>query len=550
MNILSRSFLLLLVISAIALNATCLLNEIMEPDGALYASISKHMVLTGDWMNLYGNGGDWLDKPHMPFWLAAVSMKLLGITAFAYKLPAFICFVIGSWYVYKLAQALYNNTTALLAVVIYSTSLHVLLSNYDVRAEAYLTAFVIAAIYYLYKAAEANSWLKYILAAAVCSAMAVMTKGIFVLVTIAGGFVCWWLMTKQWKQFIAIKWWLFLVLTLLFLFPELYSLYVQFDMHPEKVVFGHTGVSGIRFFFWDSQFGRFFNNGPIRGKGDPSFFLHTTLWTFLPWSVYLYIAVVQIVRKKNKTVLQRWIISGSALLSFLMFSLSRFQLPHYIVILFPHFAIITADYLCSVTSAKAWKGISIVQFVLLGALVLLIGLLQIVSGLVHVWGWVLIVIALVVVLVWYKQATLKAITGRNFVFAALLFLFLNLFFYPALMHYQGGMEAGQWLQQDKQAYNKAVLYKCYVYSFEFYAPGLVQTALTEDELVSISRKHGYAWVYLIEDNVKELQQRHFKIEVLKRVNDFHISQLTGEFINARKREQVLGHFVLARVAEK
>ena len=37
-------------------------------------------------------------------------------------------------------------------------------------------------------------------------------------------------------------------LTGIFILPELYCLYAQFDAHPEKMVFGQTGVSGLNFF--------------------------------------------------------------------------------------------------------------------------------------------------------------------------------------------------------------------------------------------------------------------------------------------------------------
>ena len=76
--------------AGILLNINGLLLDILEPDGALYSSIAKHIALSGDWMNLWGDGHEWLDKPHFPFWIAAFSMKIFGITAFAYKLPAFI----------------------------------------------------------------------------------------------------------------------------------------------------------------------------------------------------------------------------------------------------------------------------------------------------------------------------------------------------------------------------------------------------------------------------------------------------------------------------
>ena len=271
----NKYFPLLLIIS-LAANATGLFNDILEPDGALYANIAKTIVQKNDWINLYAFGTDWLDKPHLPFWLAAVSYKVFGITAFAYKLPSFLCFLLGTFYAYKFSSKLFSTPLAQLSTIIYTTSLHVVLSNFDVRAEGYLTCFVIASCYHFFCAMQ-NKWLKHVVVAALYAAFAIMTKGVFVLITIASGFVVYWIITKQWKQFLQPKWYLLLALSFVFIAPELYCLYQQFDLHPEKLVFEKHNVSGIKFFFWDSQFGRFFNTGPIQGSGDIFFFVHSLL---------------------------------------------------------------------------------------------------------------------------------------------------------------------------------------------------------------------------------------------------------------------------------
>src|SRR5215831_19145942 len=260
----SKKIFLLFVIVGIIINATGLFNEILEPDAALYACIAKKMALNNDWVNLYAHGADWLDKPHFPFWIAALSFKFFGVTAFAYKLPSFILWLIGLRFIFLLAQEIFSANVARLAVIVYITSFHVILANFDVRAETYLTTLTIASLYYLLKA-QNSSKLIYPLAASVFGACAIMTKGVFILATILSGFVIYWILNKQWKEFFRFKWWLFGIGTLIFILPELYCLYVQFDLHPEKIVFGKTNVSGINFFFWDSQFGRFFNTGPIKG---------------------------------------------------------------------------------------------------------------------------------------------------------------------------------------------------------------------------------------------------------------------------------------------
>ena len=170
-----------LLLIGILLNATGLLNQIMEPDAALYASISKQIAYSGDWVNLMAGGKDWLDKPHLPFWLAAASFKLFGISAFAYKLPAFICWLIGVWYTYRLAEKIYSQRVAWLSCIIYVSSMHTILANADVRAEAYLTAFIIAAVFHLYELME-EKWGWHIVSAAFFCAMAMMTKGVLSLI--------------------------------------------------------------------------------------------------------------------------------------------------------------------------------------------------------------------------------------------------------------------------------------------------------------------------------------------------------------------------------
>jgi 4-amino-4-deoxy-L-arabinose transferase-like glycosyltransferase len=179
--------------------------------------------------------------------------------------------------------------------------------------------------------------------------MATMTKGIFIPAIVISGFIIEWVIKKKWAEFRNLRWWLAILLVIVFIIPELYCLYIQFDLHPEKIIFGKTHVSGIRFFFWDSQFGRFFNTGPIKGKGDLFFYVHTILWAFLPWSVFALLLVFSKFKKIKQSfqTSKDYICSGIFVTGFIVFSLSRFQLPHYINILYPFLSIIVAKYIIS-----------------------------------------------------------------------------------------------------------------------------------------------------------------------------------------------------------
>lgn len=334
----------LLCIAGIAVNGIGLFTGVMMIDGGLYALIAKNMVWNANYEFLTLHGFDWLDKPHFPFWCMALCYRIFGITDFAYKLPAFIFWLVGALYTFLLARSLHGQHVARIAVLIYFSALHLLLCNSAVNAEPYLTGMIVAAIYHLYRTYRGDTF-DQLLLGALWAAMAVMTKGIFVLIVMGSGFIVLWLIRREWWQFLNYRWYLAMALILVFILPELYCLYKQFDARPTAEVFGRTNVSGIRFFFWDSQFGRFFNSGPIRGHGDPFFYLHTMLWAFLPWSLLLPFAVYFSFGKKRKPAIGHPLLWGSTLITLLLFSASQFQLPHYLNALFPLMSIWVAQLL-------------------------------------------------------------------------------------------------------------------------------------------------------------------------------------------------------------
>lgn len=545
-----NSFLFLLGL-VVFLNLTGLFNEIMEPDGALYASIAKQIAKSGDWLNLYVHGADWLDKPHLPFWLAALSFKLLGISAFAYKLPSFIFFIVSIYYCYKLAAAIYSKLIAQYAVLIYATALHIIISNFDAKVETYLTAFITGAIYYMFRALG-DKWFRYIVAAAIFCACAIMTKGIYSMITIGAGFIIYWVRTKQWKEFAKPKWYLLLLMTFVFILPELYALYTQFDLHPEKIVFGKTGVSGIRFFFWDSQFGRFMNTGPITGNGEPSFFLHTTLWAFMPWSIILILPIINLFSRKKTSVTNnyRWIIGGSAIVSFILISLSRFQLPHYVVMLFPHFAMITAAYLFEKASDKVLKRINILQTVLFVILIAMITAIIIVYSFSNATWFLALLPVIAVATFFYRSSSQLSVFKKNTGFALLLAVFLNYLFYPSLLKYQAGMMAGKWLN-DKQVSQKVTLYKCDHYSFDFYYNGTRDNSYGEPgELVNKILPGDSLLFFSSVKNLSSFENDTVSLSVLKTFPYFHVSQVNGQFINHKTRGEVLDTLAIALLKRK
>jgi 4-amino-4-deoxy-L-arabinose transferase-like glycosyltransferase len=548
-----------LLIPAILINAGGLLVGILEPDGALYATLAKTMVRTGDFINLRLGGKDWLDKPHFPFWMAALSFRVFGFTGFAYKFPAYLFWAAGGWYTYRLSLSLYGKPVAQLATLIYVSAAHLVISNNDVRAEPYLTGLVVGSVFHFYKASRVRPGL-HLIAGSLLAACAVMTKGPFVLITLSAGFFLDWILGGEWEQFRNIRWWIALLLVAIFITPELFCLYTQFDLHPEKEIFGHTGVSGLHFFFWDSQFGRFFNTGPIKGSGDPLFYFHTLLWAFLPWSLLLYAAIVQKCRRKTRqSVPGNWISLGAALVSFLLFSLSRFQLPHYLNILFPFFSILTAGYLYGVRRKKTQKIIALAQGIVYWALP---ALLLFLCWLLHFRHWPIVMAALLAgslpPFILFRGTGLPVSLARSFWMALLAYAFVNFYLYPGILCYQAGTEAGHYIDRPQQAgalasstrsTNQTTVYMLQEapanFSFEFYCP-LPVRRISIDSLSS-AWAAGPILLFTPSSFAGPFKEKGVLVDSMQRFPNFHISQLTGAFLNYRTRKTTLEWYSLLQV---
>lgn len=548
-----RPWLYLLLFLAVAVNFSGLFVTLLGADGPLYASISRTMVEKGNYIELFSHGTDWLDKPHFPFWITAISFEAFGFTTWAYKLPAILFLLLGVVYTYLLAKKLYDEKTAYWAAIILLTAQHIIISNTDVRAEPYLTGLITGSIYHFYRAYSEKKNLQLILGSFLAGC-AIMTKGPFAVIPIAGAIAGELILKKNWKQLFHLRWLVAATLVLLFITPELYCLWYQFDRHPEKVVFGRTGVSGLQFFFWDSQFGRFFNTGPIRGKGDPSFFLHTLLWAFLPWSLVLYIAIIRVWRKnwKRPSRYTEWITFSGAFLTLLVFSLSKFQLPHYSNIIFPLLAIFLSGYLQQLRMPGEWMTVRITQTAVIVICIIAPLLLHYFfrPGSLSWPAWIVLFLLFCLLLflpLIGPFAGKTALLYRTALAAAMVNIYLNSVAYPSIMHYQAGSEAAFYSNVHFPKMPVVQLRKDYSYALTFY---LHSPVLTIDGLEQLSGVPYSSYLVYAPDSETEKIREVKSIQAKKEFDYFPISKLNGKFINHKTRERQLGQFSLVLVVDQ
>ena len=519
---------------------------LMDNDSAHHANIALHMHLTGDYVNLVDRGGDYLDKPHLLFWLAAFDYKIFGVTSFAYKFPSFLFTILGVYAVYRLGKILYNNEVGKLAALILASAFAFMLANNDVRMEAILTACIAFSTWQLMELIQTKKLLN-VAGAALGLALGFSTKGMIAAFVPAVGAFFYILYGKDYKCFLNWKWLLLVVLFAVFISPVLYCYYLQFNLHPEKIVRGRDHINGIKFILFNQGVERFGGQVGDVAKQDHFFFLHSFLWAFAPWSILAYISIA----KRIKTFLRRemeWLTTGTFIIVLLVVSFSGFKLPHYLNIIFPVTAVLAAVFIISLRSSGKWvRGILVIQMIVVALILLVIAVI-------NAWafpaknGWVIagVVLLLAVVFYFIKSKTYgrlqKAVLVPVATMIIALFL-LNSNFYPQLLKYQGGNVLAFKAAGKVDPASVYFWKETHSSSFNFYTKTLRRQFA--DSVLQTNKK-----VWLLYDIRSEagIKQAGYYLGERFETPDYEITRLDIKFVNPEKREGQCTKMVLAEVS--
>jgi 4-amino-4-deoxy-L-arabinose transferase-like glycosyltransferase len=542
MQLPKKVFLFLLLLE-VFVNFSGIAVPFFSNDPALYASISKAMVQKNDFINLYVYGVDWLDKPHFPFWMAAFSFKIFGVSEWSYRLPALLFILLGAFYTYQLAKKIYNVETAQVSVLVLLAAQHLLMSNTDVRAEPYLLALIVGAVYHFYNLFERfNIW--HLLLGSLMAGCAVMTKGIFALVPIGTAIVGHAVFTNQFQHLFRWKWLLAAMLTVIFVLPEVYTVYMQFDRHPEKIVFNRTGVSGVKWFLWDSQFSRFVMQGPIvRSKGDVFYYVHTLLWAFAPWCLlFYYVFAKRVIAILKKRKIEEYVTVCTIIPMLLFFSLSKFQLNFYTNILFPFFSILTASFITGLFSKRQKIFYSITQTIYSG--VFIIGTFIVIFLLKPEHEWLFLTGAFILVasvlLIFLKTSSINI---RWLIISSLSVLYinfcLNFSLYPKMSSLKGENQAAV-LVNEFYPNQKLGVFENRRSGFEFYSNQPAQQIDIEQWVKGKERDRIF---YVDEVVYPELVSKNLRFNILKEFDD-HTSENVIKFIKSTQSDKPVHHSYL------
>ena len=537
-----------LLFSLLGLVYLCgLFVPLMDNDSAHHANIALRMHLTGDYVNLVDYGRDYLDKPHLHFWLAALSYKLFGVTTIAYKLPSLLFTIFGTWSVYQLGRALYDRETGRLAALIIASAFAYILANNDVRMEAILTASIAFASWQLVEFIQGKKLL-HAAGAALGLAIGFCTKGHIAVFVPAVGALFYILYLKDWKLFLNWKW-----LVLLFLFgvlisPVVYCYYLQYNLHPEKIIRGKTNIDGIKFILLNQSIERFGGEMGTDARNDYLFFIHSFLWAFAPWSILAYLAIAG--RLKNfLNRKEEWFTTGIFIIILLVVSFSGFKLPHYLNIVFPSTAVMVAFFLFTKKGSEVWEPwIYWIQFVSSILILVLVGGLTFWSFPIHrLW---IIIVAILLLAVFFHFVKTDFLTRMQKAVAIpvaamiLAFFLLNSNFYPQLLHYQGGNELAFAIKGKVDPSDVYFWKENYSSSFNFYTKS-IRKEFADSVLVPGKK----VWLLFDVRDEEEIKQAGYNFGLRYSSADYEITKLDIKFINPKRREAECTELVLAELVK-
>ena len=122
--------------------------DLWNPDEPRYAQVAQEMVARGDWILMHVNGGTYVDKPPLFFWLIALSSYLWqGFTSFSARFPSAFLSTLTVLLTFFLGKKLYGSRTGFLSALILATSFEFAYLSTRANIDATLTFFTTASIF-------------------------------------------------------------------------------------------------------------------------------------------------------------------------------------------------------------------------------------------------------------------------------------------------------------------------------------------------------------------------------------------------------------------
>jgi 4-amino-4-deoxy-L-arabinose transferase-like glycosyltransferase len=176
---------------------------LLDDADATHAQAAQAMLRTGDWVTLHVDGIRYLEKAPLPYWIAAVSLRVFGNTAVAIHLPLAMAVLGLALLGYAWGRRAFGERAGLYAGVFVLTSAGTFLFTRMFIPEALLSLLLAFSLYAMLRVLEPAGSKGWGYALWVALALAVLTKGFVALVFFFGAamvFLIWSGQGRRWRE--------------------------------------------------------------------------------------------------------------------------------------------------------------------------------------------------------------------------------------------------------------------------------------------------------------------------------------------------------------
>ena len=292
-----RAWTLLLLVFAAVHVAALWAPPLLDDADATHATAAQYMARSGDWVTLKVDGIRYLEKPPLPYWLAAADYRIFGFNVFATHLPLTLGVLGLAILAWVWGRRAYGERTAFYAALSILTSVGVFLFTRIFIPEVLLTLLLAFALYNFLIALEDRKPSRFYLAWAAL-ALAMLAKGMVAPVFFLFAIVPYLLLTGDWRRWREFRLPSGLLLFLAIAAPWhiLAGLRNPGAGHPVGNIPTPGNVHGFFYFYFiNEQVLRFLGKRYPVDYNKLPFLLYWSLhlvWLF-PWSIYLPVVLRQ-----------------------------------------------------------------------------------------------------------------------------------------------------------------------------------------------------------------------------------------------------------------
>jgi 4-amino-4-deoxy-L-arabinose transferase-like glycosyltransferase len=290
----ARTWTLLLLVFAAVHVAALFTPPLLDDADATHAAAAQSMAHSGDWVTLKVDGIRYLEKPPLPYWLAAADYRLFGYNVFATHLPLTLGVLGLAILAWVWSRRAYGERAAFYAALSILTSAGVFLFTRIFIPEVLLTLLLAFALYsFLIGLQDGKPSRFYLTWAALAFAM--LAKGLVAPVFFFLAAVPYLLLTGEWRRWreFHLPSGILLFLAIAAPWHILAGLRNPGAGHPAGNIPTPGNVHGFFYFYFiNEQVLRFLGKRYPVDYNKLPFVLYWSLhlvWLF-PWSIYLPVA--------------------------------------------------------------------------------------------------------------------------------------------------------------------------------------------------------------------------------------------------------------------